>query len=183
MDNIIFMSEIVDAASNCNKTMNQTVNNFSNIINSSCNASNIAQNAVKNIDNLIQEVAPNIGIQGIIGGSFWKPQTEINYVAQINGSLILHTEWRRNENSEKPNSYDFDEIHVGDTISNVNNEWTKRNVIVKELFSVYRYGYRSSSGSDISVYETYSIPIPIIKNYVYKFITNKCNYCFIETIN
>ena len=70
MDNIIFMSEIVDAASNCNKTMNQTVNNFSNIINSSCNASNIAQNAVKNIDNLIQEVAPNIGIQGIIGGSF-----------------------------------------------------------------------------------------------------------------
>lgn len=61
MDNVIFMSELCDAATNCSRTINSTVNNFSNIVNSSSNASNTAQNAVKNIDSLIQEVTPNIG--------------------------------------------------------------------------------------------------------------------------
>ncbi len=179
MDNIIFMSEIVEAASNVdnkvtylNTITNSTLENVSNIINNS----NTITNQIKQLPDY---VFPDITIKGFTVAPNLPNGT---YYSNVNGTVLLYDAWRESENTE--GSKDSPSFSAAESTTYVykGESWTAKKIKnIETLFhrSSYRYSIPDpGSYTDYYTYhEAWSIPITIKKGYAYEFDNP---VCFIE---
>lgn len=179
MDNIIFMSEIVEAASNVdnkvtylNTITNSALKNVSNIINNS----NTITNQIKQLPDY---VFPDTTVKGFTVGPCLPNGT---YYSNVNGTVLLYDAWRESENTE--GSKDSPSFSAKQSTTKVyqGDSWTAKSIgTIKSLLHRSSYSYSvpdPGSRPDYYTYhEAWSNPITIKKGYAYEFDNP---VCFIE---
>lgn len=178
MDNIIFMSEIVEAASNVdnkviylNTITNSALENVSNIINNS----NTITNQIKQLPDYI---FPDITIKGFTVAPNLPNGT---YYSNVNGTVLLYDAWIESERTE--GSKDSPDFNAKQSTTKVyqGESWTAKSIKIKSLFHRDSYRYAVPDPGSYTDYYTYheawSTPITIKKGYAYVFDNP---ICFIE---
>lgn len=164
MDNIIFMSEIVEAASNVDNKVTYLNTTSSNIV----NKTNEITNQITNLPNLM---FPDITVKGFSIGPLLPAGT---YKCNTEGNVLLFDAWQYNANSEGSKKYpNFSAFESTEKVTQ-GKPWTAKKILTKYLIMRDSHDWTSSSGSWLYWKEAWSTPISVKKDYAYKFENPIC---------
>ena len=166
MDNIIFMSEIVDAASNVDNKVTYLNTTFSNIV----NKTNEITNQITNLPNLM---FPDITVKGIKIGPVMPAGI---YKCNTKGSILLYDAWQYKESSEGSKEYPNFRAYESTEKVIQGKSWQAKSILIKYPYIWDSHRWYNKDNDTICWRECWSTPITVKKDYAYEF---KNPFCFI----